>query len=100
MQFVLFFFDIFTAAFLNVVFRTSSPESRKLVKWNAEDALEFLRKSERGNPSFEDYIVRKKTIQLVPFYPLQKSNRLKISDLHAKILIIFSFFLGRKDWHI
>ena len=46
-------------------FRTTSPESRKLVKWNAEDALAFLRKSERGNPTFDDYIVSCRTICLL-----------------------------------
>jgi len=38
-----------------IVSRAASPENRKLVKWHAEDALEWMRK--QRNASYEDYLV-------------------------------------------
>ena len=35
--------------------RAASPENRKLVKWHAEDALEWMRK--QRNASYEDHLV-------------------------------------------
>lgn len=35
--------------------RNISPESRKIVKWNAEDAFQWIRKT--LNATFDDYLV-------------------------------------------
>jgi len=40
--------------------RAASSENRKLVKWHAEDALEWMRK--QRNASYEDYLVSVKVM--------------------------------------
>ncbi len=62
--------------------RTVSPESRKLVKWHCEDALGYLRKSERGTPTFEDYMVR--LVSYSNWMPAKGCQRGHISPVVAK----------------
>jgi len=43
--------------------RAASSENRKLVKWHAEDALEWMRR--QRNASYEDYLVSYNTVHFL-----------------------------------
>jgi len=66
--------------------RAASSENRKLVKWHAEDALEWMRR--QRNASYEDYLV------CVPNKPLVVNQALHIA-LQGMLVISCIFCLTR-----
>lgn len=51
---------------INTYFRSASSDSRKIVKWNVEDTITWLRK--QVSASYEDYLVRTVLNKILKLY--------------------------------
>ena len=81
-----------------ILYRSTSSESRKVVKWNSEDTFTWLRK--QNNASYEDYLV-KLYFSYVTFHNLSDLwTLLNIYITHEVIIKLFICYCQERLAHL
>lgn len=70
--------------------RSASSDSRKIVKWNVEDTITWLRK--QGSPSYEDYLVSASVLNVVSYLTVvHKLTYLVVYIVGVEVVFLIMF---------